>query len=118
MENCLFFSPKDIVPQLAGSEIHGKGVGARTSAGAALNTGTHHIPNFGQGINDRFRCGCGSLLDFYYLRWVHGFPFLIEDFRLSIIMQKLAPVLSLHSLVREFEPLKTGLSECDFFSKG
>ena len=48
MENCLFFSPNDIVPQLPRSEIHGKGIGARTGAGAALDASTYHIPDWRQ----------------------------------------------------------------------
>jgi len=45
MENCLFFSPKDIVPQLTGCEIHGKGIGTRTRTSAALDAGAYHIPD-------------------------------------------------------------------------
>ena len=37
MENCLFFSPKDIVPQLTRSEVHGKGIGTRARTSAALD---------------------------------------------------------------------------------
>jgi len=81
VKNCLLFPHKDIVPQLTRSEIHGKGVGARTGAGAALDAGTHHVPDRGQRINDGFGYSCRNLFDFYFLRWVHGSPFFIDDFQ-------------------------------------
>jgi hypothetical protein len=79
VKNCFLFSHKDIVPQLAGREIHGKGIGARTGAGAALNAGTYHLPDGGQRINDRLGYRWKNLFDVYFLRWVHGAPFVIDD---------------------------------------